>query len=200
MRRRNFSRQPTYGQRLKRLHPKDDDTADSLSGYISMVNYKIPERSRRSCSLYFQLLIKSRCLPARPPVRPTSLSNVAGVCTEQRCCKASPYVLRGAAVQTDLLLSRHFAKPRKTRERRCNKSTISWARGDLHGRSFPALGTDFTWPGRITHTADSRSIGRHYRGGHSDRFEHSNFRRSWSEPGRYLSQGGYYQTWGAFRH
>ena len=31
-------------------------------------------------------------------------------------------------------------------------------------------------------------------------FEHSHLRRSRSQPGRYLSQGGHHPTWGPFRH
>ena len=34
--------------------------ADSLSMFISMANYKMPERIRRNCSRSFQLPIKSR--------------------------------------------------------------------------------------------------------------------------------------------
>ena len=39
----------------------------------------------------------------------------------------------------DLLGQPYFAKPRKISERRCNKSTIYWARRDFHGRSFSAF-------------------------------------------------------------
>ena len=42
----------------------------------------------------------------------------------------------------------------------------------------------------IAHATDSWPAWRYDRGSHRDRFEHSDFRRSRSEPGRYLPQGG----------